>query len=90
MKSDLTKFKENVDAWIKHINEKFEELSDLPSVTLQNIENIDHNYELIKELNHKIEILRQENNALKLIQLIQLKRDNTKHLYSKKPIKRIK
>ncbi len=71
--NDLGIFKENVDSWIKQIRREFSEFSDLTSVVNENQENIQHNYELIYELKDQIEELKQEINALKLIQIINLK-----------------
>lgn len=62
-----------MDAWVKQIRREFSELSDLPRMTEENTENIQHNYELVCELKDQIEELKQELNALKLIQIISLK-----------------
>ena len=72
MKVD-NQFKEDIDAWIKQIRKEFAELSDLPSISNENADNIQHCYELIYELKDDIEELKQEINALKLIQIISLK-----------------
>ena len=73
MEPELETFRENVDSWIKQIRREFADFSDLPSVVNENIDNIQHNYELIYELKDEIEELKQEINALKLIQIISLK-----------------
>ena len=65
-------FKENVDNWIKHLSRRMANLEDLPSISKENADNIQHNYELIYELKDQIEELKQEINALKLIQIINL------------------
>ena len=44
----------------------------------ENIDNIQHNYELIYELKDQVEELKQEINALKLIQIISLKKSQQK------------
>ena len=67
-------FKENIDAWIKQIRREFSDFSDIPGVVSENTDNIQHNYELIYELKDEIEELKQEINALKLIQIISLKK----------------
>ena len=69
-------FKENVDAWIKQIRNELSEFQDIPAVVEENVNNIQHNYELIYELKDQIEELKQEINALKLIQVISLKQKN--------------
>lgn len=66
-------FKDNIDSWIKQINRRLTDLEELPSISKENTENIQHNYELIYELKDENEKLKQEINALKLIQIINLK-----------------
>ena len=75
MKNKIDTFdtlKENIDAWVKHINSQYSELAYLSSFIGENIDNTEHNYELIYELKDEIEFLKQEINALKLIQIISL------------------
>lgn len=74
MEPELKNFTDNVDAWIKQIRREFSGFSDLPNVVSENTDNIQHNYELIYELKDQIEELKQEINALKLIQIISLKK----------------
>ena len=76
MEPELKNFTDNVDAWIKQIRREFSDFSDLPNVVSENTDNIQHNYELIYELKDQIEELKQEINALKLIQIISLKKTN--------------
>ncbi|MDP7244026.1 MAG: hypothetical protein QF568_01640 [Flavobacteriales bacterium] len=75
MEPELKTFTDNVDAWIKQIRQEFTTFSDVPNVVSENTDNIQHNYELIYELKDQIEELKQEINALKLIQIISLKKD---------------
>ena len=74
MEPDVKNFIDNVDSWIKQIRREFSDFSDLPSVVSENTDNTQHNYELIYELKDQIEELKQEINALKLIQIISLKK----------------
>ena len=74
MEPEIKAFTENVDAWIKQIRREFSDFSDIPCVVSENTDNIQHNYELIYELKDEIEELKQEINALKLIQIISLKK----------------
>ena len=76
MEPELKVFTDNVDAWIKEIRKEFTNFADVPSVVTENIDNIQHNYELIYELKDQIDELKQEINALKLIQIISLKKGN--------------
>lgn len=74
MEPELKTFTDNVDAWIKQIRREFATFSDVPSIVTENTDNIQHNYELIYELKDQIDELKQEINALKLIQIITLKK----------------
>lgn len=76
MEKELEIFRDNVDSWIKQIRREFSDFSELPGILNENIDNIQHNYELIYELKDQIEELKQEINALKLIQIISLKQKN--------------
>ena len=73
MEQIIDSLKENMDAWVKQIRREFSEFSDVPATVLENIDNIQHNYELIYELKDEIEELKQEINSLKLIQIVSLK-----------------
>jgi len=74
MEPELKIFTENVDSWIKQIRSEFTNFSDIPNVVNENTDNIQHNYELIYELKDQVDELKQEINALKLIQIISLKK----------------
>ena len=82
MEPEVQNFITNVDSWIKQIRSEFTSLSDLPNLVTESTDNIQHNYELIYELKDEIEELKQEINALKLIQIISLKKG--KELQQKK------
>jgi len=74
MEQEVKNFIDNVDSWIKQIRREFSNFQDVPGVVSENTDNIQHNYELIYELKDQIEELKQEVNALKLIQIISLKK----------------
>ena len=86
---ELKVFADNVDAWIKQIRREFSVFSDLPSITNENTSNIQHNYELIYELKDQIEELKQEINAIKLIQILTLKKGGKIDLIKKKEEKHL-
>ena len=70
----FVEFRTNVDEWIKQIRAEFNDIQDVSDVVEENTGNIQHNYELVYELKDEIEKLRQELKALKLIQLVTLKK----------------
>ena len=76
MDLETKNFIENVDSWIKQIRREVSGFSDMSSMVNENVDNTQHNYELIYELKDQIEELKQEINALKLIQIISLKKTN--------------
>ena len=67
------RFVENVDSWIKQIRGEFSQITDVSSIVEENVNNIQHNYELIYELKDEIEQLKEEVRSLKLIQLLHIK-----------------
>ena len=73
-KIDITEFKENVDEWIKQIRTEFSQFKHLPRVVDDGLENIQHNYELVRELRQEIEDLKQELRLMKAMQFALLKK----------------
>ncbi len=80
MNSEILNFKENVDQWVKEIRHDVSQITDVSNAVNENIENTEHNYELIKEMRMEFEELKHELNALKIIQIAsiraQMKEDN--------------
>ncbi len=70
---------QNIDQWIIYLNKEVSDNKkstiELLTVTNENVDNIQHNYELIYELKDQFEDLKQEVNALKLLQIISLKKE---------------
>lgn len=73
MTNEIDELKRCVDGWIKYFNQQLSILKNIQSKITESQDNIQHNYELIYEIKDDIEELKQEINALKLIQVIQLK-----------------
>ena len=69
-------FKKEMNEWITQIRKEMSSLTDLPELVNENIDNIQHNYELIYELKDEIEDLKQEIKALKMLNLLSLKKTN--------------
>ena len=72
----LHEFKASVDSWIKEINGQVSDFKDVPQLLHDNVENIDHNYELIHQLKKEMHFLREEVKTLKLIQTVMLKKND--------------
>ena len=73
MEKSVLLFKENVDAWIKQIRNEFAEFKDMPAAVEENINNIQHNYELIQEMKDEVDDLKQEVKLLKIMHIMVLK-----------------
>ena len=71
---NFRKYVDNMDGWVKEINKRMGEIEPEIHMIRDNTDNVQHNYELIYELKDQIEELKQEVNALKLVQIISLKR----------------
>lgn len=73
MEKEAAIFRDNVDAWIKQIRSEFSEFKDITEIVNENVNNVQHNYELIYELKDQIDAMKEEINALKIIQIVSLK-----------------
>jgi hypothetical protein len=73
METETKNFMDNVDSWIKQIRSEFNQITDVSSIVEENVDNVQHNYELIYELKGQVDSLKAELKALKLMQLLQLK-----------------
>ena len=69
----LSELKRNMDDWVKDMNSKVCDLTDIPQTILENTDNIQHNYELVTELKTEIQELKEEIKLLKLMNLVVLK-----------------
>jgi len=75
MDRETLKFKENVDEWIKQMKADLSEIKDLPLTVDENVNNIQHNYELIQEMKDDIDDLKQEIKLLKIMHIMVLKQN---------------
>lgn len=73
MTIDLDSFKQNIDMWVKEIQQKVNNMEDNQKSHSEVMDNVEHNYELIFELKDEIEELKQQIEELKMMQLISLK-----------------
>ncbi|MFH1316743.1 MAG: hypothetical protein ABII01_04440 [Candidatus Woesearchaeota archaeon] len=73
-KKELEVFKYNIDLWIKDINSKITDITDYPQILQDNIDNIEHNYELINELKSDINGFKKDIQKLKMTQLLIIKK----------------
>ncbi len=80
MDKELRNFTENIDAWVKQIRKEFKELEGLPNMVLTNADNINENQNSIFDLKEQIEELKRELNALRLIQLLSLRKEKAERL----------
>ncbi len=81
METDTKNFMDNVDSWIKQIRAEFNQITDVSSIVEENVNNVQHNYELIYELKEQIDDLKADIKALKLMQLLQIKEGLIKRLH---------
>lgn len=71
---NIEEFKENVDDWIKQIRTEFSQFKHIPQVVDEGLDNIQHNYELVRDLQKEVDDLKQEVKMLKAMQFAFLKR----------------
>lgn len=65
--------KEEMDYWVKEFETKIKRTSETTTLAEENKQNIDYNYELIKELQQKIVKLEKEINEVKHFNHVALK-----------------
>ena len=68
-----------VDAWVREMHAKVDQLADMPEVVIENTNNIQHNYEVIKEMKQQMDNMQQEVRLLRLLYINQLKEKTLKH-----------
>lgn len=73
MDQETKEYIENIDSWIKEINQEIGPLRKLRPSLVEAHGNITHNYQLIYELKAEIEELKREIRVLKLASMITLK-----------------
>lgn len=73
MKKDNLQLKEEMDYWVKEFESKINRTSETNTLAEENKQNIDYNYELIKELQAKIVNLEKEIEEIKHFNTIALK-----------------
>jgi len=65
--------KEELDYWVKDFEEKIEKTKDIDLQVSENTQNIDYNYELIKNLQKEIDKLKKDIEEIKHFNFIALK-----------------
>ena len=72
--TELYQFKHTMDSWIKKFNKDISLLRQYPNIIEENAENIEHNYELTKELMKDVDSLKQEIKMLRMVQIAMLQK----------------
>lgn len=67
MDPEVKNFVDNVDSWIKEIRREFGKFESVPGIVNENVDNIQHNYELIYELKDELDDLKQDVAEIKLV-----------------------
>ena len=73
METNTEDWRMNIDAWIKQIRFEFSNITDTSNIVEENVNNIQHNYELIYDLKEQIDSFKGELKAVKLMQLLTIK-----------------
>ena len=71
--ASMERFMTNVDYWIKEFDKTVSDMKDLPKTVDENMENINHNYELMLEMKEELDALKEELKTLRLVQTVMLK-----------------
>ncbi|PIN80192.1 hypothetical protein COV16_01330 [Candidatus Woesearchaeota archaeon CG10_big_fil_rev_8_21_14_0_10_34_8] len=70
----LITFKENIDSWIKQFNHQMNDVATMAEAVDENINNTNHNYEMLQKMQKQVDWIQQEVKTLKLMQLLVLKK----------------
>ncbi len=73
---EFHQFRDNMDGWIKDINTQMGSVVTMGSLLQENASNIQHNYEIMRQLAAEIEDLKNEVETLKLMQIISLNKQD--------------
>jgi len=75
---DLEKFKTDVDAWVKELRSEVLKTKEFNEILEENVDNTQHNYELVKSLQAELEDLKQEVRLLKIANIALLRNASKK------------
>ncbi len=70
---DIEKFKNDVDAWVKELRSEILKTKGFNEVLEENVDNTQHNYELVKSLEAEVDDLKQEVRLLKIANIALLR-----------------
>lgn len=73
IRKEFDLLKHNMNAWVINLRQDIGLNKNLDGLVNENVGNIQHNYELIQELKDQFDELKNEVNALKLMQLMNLR-----------------
>lgn len=76
-KLTVNELKSTVDEWVREMNSKVTGLSEVPDVLVENTNNIQHNYERIKELQSQVDQMREELTLIRMLCVNMLKERQT-------------
>lgn len=86
VRDDFVSFKDNVDGWIKSFSIKVDKMGNLPILVDENINNINHNYELLNEVRMQVEDLKEEIRTIKLMQVFIMQNTLDKKIMKEKDL----
>ena len=73
MNTKMQEFRQDIDEWVKQLKSEVEHVKGMRGAIKENNGNIQHNYELVKEMQKEIDELRYELKMMKLMQMMVLK-----------------
>jgi hypothetical protein len=79
VKPSIEELRKSMDEWVREMNSKVEELSEVPKAMVENTDNIQHNYELIAEMKAQLDEMKQDIRLIKLMQLSFIQEHKLKH-----------
>ena len=75
---NIEKFKNDVDSWVKELRSEVLKYKEFNDVLEENVDNTEHNYELVRSLQSELEDLKQEVRLLKIANIALLRNASKK------------
>ncbi|RMF55401.1 hypothetical protein D6745_02335 [Candidatus Woesearchaeota archaeon] len=74
VEKEVKELKSNIDGWVKDIDARMSSIENIEKIINENVNNTNHNYELILTLKNELNELKEEIKLMKVMQLVLLER----------------
>lgn len=75
---EIEQFKNDVDEWVKELRSEILRYKEFNEILEENVDNTQHNYELVRSMQSEVEYLKQEVRLLKIANIALLRNASKK------------